>query len=211
MKIHLVRIQLRAVFYIYVWLFLYICSLCWFSSPIGGLQPAFHRNGCSLLPHPRTNTCGHRGRKSRKAPCTLSIIIHPCTTVNLHVHLASLLASVYSLYIYICIIWITMTNIDKWYLNNGGSGPLHLIGDLPQHVLFLEISGDWTIKQWQQWHSPLCTPLSTKDLKSAKHTQAKWHKHQHKHAASKWPPRPTLELVYHALPGHHQPIHQPHP
>ena len=72
-----------------------------------------------------------------------------------------------TLYIYICIIWITMTNIDKWYLNNGGSGPLHLIGDLPQHVLFLEISGDWTIKQWQQWHSPLCTPLSTKDLKSA--------------------------------------------
>lgn len=52
----------------FLYLFLYICihlcteawhcSLCSFSSPIGaGLQPAFHRNGCSLHPHPRTNTC----------------------------------------------------------------------------------------------------------------------------------------------------------
>lgn len=98
------------------------CSLC-FSSPGAGLQPAFHRNGCSLLLHPRTNTCSSHapvfqqdswtGRKSRKAPlspCTLSILVP--LSVNLHVHLASLLASVDSIYVYMYyeLLWQILIN-----------------------------------------------------------------------------------------------------
>ena len=62
----------------------------------------------------------------------------------------------------------------------GNSEPLHLIGDLPQHVLFLEMENKAMAAMTNTFtylYHPfpfLHTPLSSKDSKSAKHTRAKW-------------------------------------